>query len=54
MAQKHLKKSSKSLVITEKQSKTTLRFHLIPRSKTQVKAHAGEDVEKRNTSSLQV
>jgi hypothetical protein len=38
------------------QIKMTLRFHLIPirRSKTQVTAHAGKDVEKKNTPPLLV
>ena len=56
MGEKPLKKSPASLIIREMQIKTNLRFHLTPvewlRSKIQVTADAGEDVEKEEHSSI--
>jgi hypothetical protein len=56
MAKKHLRKCSTSLVFKKMQIKTALRFHLTPvrmaKIKTQVRADAGEVVEKEEHSSI--
>jgi hypothetical protein len=60
MAEKHLKKCSKSLVVREMHIKTTLRFHLIPVRMAKIK-NSGDNTyiflkmsRKRNTSPLLV
>ena len=54
MAEKHLKKCLKSLVIREMQVKTTPRFYLtvirMAKIKPQVTTYVGEDVKKEYSS----
>ena len=54
MVKKHLKKSSKSLIILEKQIKSILKFHRIPVkvSKIKVIEHTGKDVDQEEHLSI--
>lgn len=51
MANRHIKRCSASLVIKEKQIKTTIRYHLTAAKRAQV-PNTGKDVEKRELYTL--